>query len=340
MTRIISVVIVFLFACKTTFVHTNNKQPVFDYQGHRGCRGLMPENTIPAMLKAIDLGVTTLETDIVITKDRKPILSHEPIFNHEIATKPNGDPVTEQEEQSLNIYQMDYNVVRTYDVGLKPHPRFAQQQKIAVSKPLLADMIDAAEAYASKQQKALPHYNMETKSDPKTDNTHHPLPAEFVEGRGRGTITSNDGVFSIAVLKGDRITFSSVGFKNSTIKIPVNLPENQYSVIQLLVNDTAYLPATVLRPRPTREQFERDFLNNRTPDDAYEIARKNTEEAQRRILLNSLPADGREAVNYQIRQSANKYYYAGQIPPMNILNPAAWMDFIQAWKRGDFKRKK
>ncbi|MBX9779178.1 MAG: glycerophosphodiester phosphodiesterase [Chitinophagaceae bacterium] len=181
MTRIISVVIFFLFACKTTFVHTNNKQPVFDYQGHRGCRGLMPENTIPAMLKAIDLGVTTLETDVVITKDRKPILSHEPIFNHEIATKPNGDPVTEQEEQSLNIYQMDYNVVRTYDVGLKPHPRFAQQQKIAVSKPLLADMIDAAEAYASKQQKALPHYNMETKSDPKTDNTHHPLPAEFVE---------------------------------------------------------------------------------------------------------------------------------------------------------------
>lgn len=102
-----------------------------------------------------------------------------------------------------------------------------------------------------------------------------PAVSVIVEGRGRGTITSNDGVFSIAVLKGDRITFSSVGFKNSTIKIPVNLPENQYSVIQLLVNDTAYLPATVLRPRPTREQFERDFLNNRTPDDAYEIARKN-----------------------------------------------------------------
>ncbi|MFX6915147.1 hypothetical protein ABTH69_18855, partial [Acinetobacter baumannii] len=81
------------------------------------------------------------------------------------------------------------------------------------------------------------------------------------------------------------------------------------------VNDTAYLPATVLRPRPTREQFELDFLNNRIPDDAYEIARKNTEEAQRRILLNSLPADGREAVNYQLRQAANKYYSAGQIPP-------------------------
>ncbi|MES2373531.1 MAG: carboxypeptidase-like regulatory domain-containing protein [Bacteroidota bacterium] len=162
----------------------------------------------------------------------------------------------------------------------------------------------------------------------------------IVEGKGRGTITSYDGVFSIAVLKGDRIRFSSVGFKDRTIDIPRNLTENQYSVIQLLVSDTAYLPATILKPRPTREQFERDFVNNKAPDDLLETARKNTDEAQRRLLLNSLPADGREAVNYQLRQQSTKAYYSGQLPPMNILNPAAWADFIQAWKRGDFKKKK
>ncbi|OYZ01385.1 MAG: hypothetical protein B7Y37_06860 [Sphingobacteriia bacterium 28-36-52] len=167
-----------------------------------------------------------------------------------------------------------------------------------------------------------------------------PSASVIVEGKGRGTITSYDGVFSIAVMKGDRITFSSIGFKNNSIQIPLNLESNQYSVIQLLITDTAYLPATILRPRPTKEQFERDFLNNRFPDDAYEIARKNTDEATRRILLNSLPADGREAVNFQLRQQTNKYYYAGQVPPMNIMNPAAWADFITAWKRGDFKRKK
>jgi hypothetical protein len=161
----------------------------------------------------------------------------------------------------------------------------------------------------------------------------------IVEGKGRGTITSYDGVFSIAVLKGDRITFSSVGFKNRTIQIPTNLTENQYSVIQLLVSDTAYLPATILKPRPSREQFERDFVNTKVPDDLYETARKNTDEATRRLLLASLPADGKEAVNYQLRQQATKAYYAGQLPPMNILNPAAWADFIQAWKRGDFKKK-
>ncbi len=167
-----------------------------------------------------------------------------------------------------------------------------------------------------------------------------PSASVIVEGKSRGTITTYDGVFSIVVMKGDRITFSSIGFKNSTILIPANLPDNQYSVIQLLINDTTYLPATILRPRPTKEQFERDFLNNRLPDDAYEIARKNTDEATRRILMNSLPADGREAVNFQLKQQSNKYYHAGQLPPMNILNPAAWADFIQSWKRGDYKRKK
>lgn len=166
-----------------------------------------------------------------------------------------------------------------------------------------------------------------------------PAASVIVEGRGRGTISNSDGVFSIAVLKGDHIRFSSIGYKEKTIHIPVDLPGNQYSVIQLLISDTTYLPATILKPRPTREQFERDFVNIPIQDDLYETVRKNNSEAQRRALLNSLPADGREAVNYQLRQQANKAYYAGQVPPMNILNPAAWLDFIQAWKRGDFKKK-
>ena len=164
-----------------------------------------------------------------------------------------------------------------------------------------------------------------------------PAASVIVTGKGRGTITNSDGVFSIAVLKGDKITFSSIGFKNKTIDIPKNLTDNQYSVIQLLISDTAYLPATILRPRPTREQFERDFVNDVVPDDNYEVARKNTDEASRRLMLATLPMDGREAVNYQLKQRAAKYYYSGQLPPMNIFNPLAWADFIKSWKRGDFK---
>ncbi|MEP7375052.1 MAG: glycerophosphodiester phosphodiesterase [Chitinophagaceae bacterium] len=153
----------------------------FDKQGHRGCRGLMPENTIPAMKKALDLGVTTLEMDIVFTKDRQAILSHEPFFNHEITTRPDGSYVTEAEERSLNIYKMSYDEVRKYDVGMKPHPRFPQQQKKKVYKPLLSDLLDSVQQYMMTSKRALPYLNIETKTDPATDNIYHPAPEEFVD---------------------------------------------------------------------------------------------------------------------------------------------------------------
>lgn len=158
-----------------------------------------------------------------------------------------------------------------------------------------------------------------------------------VVNKGRGTITNDQGVFSIAVMKGDHITFSSVGYKSKDIVVPSDLEGKDFSVIQLMIDDTAYLPATIIKPRPSRAQFERDFLNTPVPDDAYEIARQNTEESKRRFLVATLPADGREAVNYVMRENSKKLYYAGQTPPMNVLNPFAWSEFIKAWKRGDFK---
>src|SRR4249920_1281485 len=150
----------------------------FDTQGHRGCRGLMPENTFPAMKTALDLGVTTLEMDVVITKDKKVVLSHEPFFNHEITTKPDGTYVTEPEEKSLNIYKMDYEEVKRYDVGMKPHPRFPQQQKIKVFKPLLSDLLDSVQHYMTTSKRPMPYFNIETKSAPSTDNLYHPEPPE------------------------------------------------------------------------------------------------------------------------------------------------------------------
>src|SRR6476646_1278797 len=87
---VICIPVIIFLSCNTTKITQPIIKSQFDKQGHRGCRGLMPENTIPAMLKAIDLGVTTLEMDIVFTKDTQAILSHEPFFNHEITTKPDG----------------------------------------------------------------------------------------------------------------------------------------------------------------------------------------------------------------------------------------------------------
>jgi glycerophosphoryl diester phosphodiesterase len=153
----------------------------FDRQGHRGCRGLMPENTIPAMLTALDLGVTTLEMDVVITKDKQVVLSHEPFFNHEISTKPDGSKVSEQEEKSLNIYQMTYDEVKRFDVGLKPHPRFPRQQKTAAYKPLLSDLFDSVAHHLKSGSRPQPYFNIETKSLHLSDGVYHPAPAEFVE---------------------------------------------------------------------------------------------------------------------------------------------------------------
>ncbi|KIC93274.1 carboxypeptidase-like regulatory domain-containing protein [Flavihumibacter solisilvae] len=161
-----------------------------------------------------------------------------------------------------------------------------------------------------------------------------------IKGGRRGTFTNEQGVFSIVALKGDKIEFSSVGYKPKLVEIPRNLEGNQFSVVQLMVVDTQYLPVTIIRPRPTREQFERDFVNTQVPDDDLEIARKNTDEQTRRALLAVLPADGKEAANYTLRRQAQKYSYTGTTPPINLMNPMAWAEFIKAWKRGDFKSKK
>lgn len=166
-----------------------------------------------------------------------------------------------------------------------------------------------------------------------------PAVSIMVRGQNRGTITNNQGVFSIAVLKGDIVDFTHVSYKSKTVTIPRNLEGNQYSIVQLMVADTVYLPATIIKPRPSPAQFARDFVNMKVPDDDIEIARQNTSAAKRRVLLTTTPADGGEATNIQFKNITKKAYYAGQTPPQNLFNPVAWAEFIEAWKRGDFKRK-
>ena len=168
------------------------------------------------------------------------------------------------------------------------------------------------------------------------------LPAVTVKVRNqnRGTYTNDQGVFSIVVMKGDIIDFTYVGFKPKEVSIPVNIQGNSFSIIQLMVVDTVYLPATIIKARPRREQFEREFVTADVPADKIEIARQNTRTAQSRILMQSLPKDGGENSRYVQRQYAQSQYYNGQFRPQNIFNPVAWNEFIQAWKRGDFKSKK
>ncbi|RYG03997.1 MAG: glycerophosphodiester phosphodiesterase, partial [Chitinophagaceae bacterium] len=131
----------------TTVAVFAQKKPLLEIQGNRGARGLMPENTIPGMIKALESGATTLKMEVVISKDKQVVVSQEPYFNHAISLSPNGEEITLKNQKKFNIYKMDYEEVKQFDVGSKPNPRFPQQEKFRVEKPLLNDLIDKVEFF-------------------------------------------------------------------------------------------------------------------------------------------------------------------------------------------------
>ncbi len=219
-------------------------------QGHRGCRGLMPENTIPAMIKALDLGVTTLEMDISISKDKKVFLSHEPFFNHEITTKPDGSFIDEKDEKNYNMYLMNYDSIKKYDVGMKPHPRFAQQQKMKVVKPLLADVFASIKQEMMTRNRPYPFYNIETKTQPATDNIYHPAPDEFVELLMK--VIKENGMEDFVIIQSfDFRTLQYLHQHYPTIKTAMLIEDYDNRTLEAQIKDlgftpTIYSPAFVL----------------------------------------------------------------------------------------------
>ena len=152
-----------------------------DLQGHRGCRGLYPENTIPAFEHAIDLDIPTLELDVVISKDKEVIVSHEPFFNHSITTLPNDEQISEENEKDFNMYTLTYEEIKGIDVGRKVFDRFPDQTKMATYKPSLAEMVKKVEEKVKVEGKSLPNYNIEIKRTPEGDNVFHPDYKEFAD---------------------------------------------------------------------------------------------------------------------------------------------------------------
>ena len=150
-----------------------------DVQGHRGCRGLLPENTIPAFMKAMELGVTTLELDLVISKDDEVIVSHEPFFNHEITTLIDGSHLTEKNERNHNIYKLNRKQLKKYDVGMKPHAKFPKQLNIPAIKPTLKELAVQVRKKAKALNQPVPFFNVEIKRVPKQDGVFHPDANKF-----------------------------------------------------------------------------------------------------------------------------------------------------------------
>jgi glycerophosphoryl diester phosphodiesterase len=138
-------------------------QHKLDVQAHRGGMALLPENTIPAMLNAIKLGVKTLELDVVISKDGKVVVSHDPYMWAAFMSRPDGTEITKEEEKGLSLFQMPYDSIRGYSSGIKPHPMFPGQQHLKTHKPLLSELIDSVGSYVKKNRLKPVYYNIETK---------------------------------------------------------------------------------------------------------------------------------------------------------------------------------
>lgn len=233
------------------------QQHKIDLEGHRGSRGLMPENTIPAMLEALKWGVTTLEMDVVITKDKQVILSHEPYMNLEIATSPRGINQS-LSSKDYNIYKMTYEEVMKWDVGTKFIARFPEQQKLNVHKPLLKDVIQEVESYIRTNGLQPVAYNIETKMSVETDNVYHPDPQEFVElltkviidgGIAERTIVQSFDPRSLIALHKMNTPFQLSFLIESTQKM------NATEVIQQL----GFKPAII---SPAYQMVDENFIND------------------------------------------------------------------------------
>ena len=175
-----------------------------------------------------------------------------------------------------------------------------------------------------------------------TADSINPVPFTHVliENKEKGTIADYQGFFSFVAEKGDTIAFSAVGFNRTHYVIPDTLKQDRYSLVQVMKVDTVTLSETVIYPWPTVKQFKQAFLELDIPDDDMERARKNLALAKMKERMMNYSMDG--SMNYKnyIDEKTSKLYYAGQLPPNNLLNPMAWAKFIEAWKEGDLKLEK
>lgn len=145
----------------------------FDWQGHRGCRGLLPENSIEGFLHALNYPIQTLELDVVLTKDLVVLVSHEPWFSPDICSGHGID--------SNNIYHMTYTEVQKVVCGHVAHPKFPEQKLLETHKPSLISVIQAVRDYCEKNNREMPRFNIELKSEQGWERIYLPDTRTFVE---------------------------------------------------------------------------------------------------------------------------------------------------------------
>ncbi len=166
-----------------------------------------------------------------------------------------------------------------------------------------------------------------------------PYAVVAVKGTNRGAYTDFSGFFSIVVRAKETLVFSVLGYKDAFYTVPDTLSQDRYTIFQVMSRDTYLLPEAVIYPWPNPTFFTQEFLAMDVHDDLEDLARENLSEKSMAALREYLPSDGIEHTSLYMQQQSQSYYYEGQIRPVNLFNAFAWKEFIQAWKRGDFKKK-
>lgn len=165
-----------------------------------------------------------------------------------------------------------------------------------------------------------------------------PFTGVYIRNAKRGTYADISGYFSFVALPKDTIEFKALGYNVQRFVMPDTLSNNKYSLIQVLVKDTLTLPVTTIYPWPTKEQFKEAFLRLNVPDDDLTRAQRNLAQAEMVQRFQTVALDGSGTYKAAMAAQQSKLYYAGQMPPNNLLNPIAWAKFVDAWRSGAFKR--
>lgn len=166
-----------------------------------------------------------------------------------------------------------------------------------------------------------------------------PFTAIIIKDSHRGTTSDIYGYFSFVAAKGDTIEFSSIGYADEYFVIPDTLSTNKYSLIQLLTSDTFLLKEALVYPWPSKSEFREAFVNLNLNRAQLEQVMKNLDDESMRALAANMPmADGSSNFKYSQINRNSQLYTAGGYPSWTILNPLAWAQFIDSWKKGKLKQ--
>ncbi|MCX8143647.1 MAG: carboxypeptidase-like regulatory domain-containing protein [Bacteroidia bacterium] len=164
-----------------------------------------------------------------------------------------------------------------------------------------------------------------------------PFVSILIKGTKRGTITDYYGFFTLVASPGDELQFFSLNHKNGVYKLDDTLQQTHYYIIHSLVKDTIQLPSVSVYPWPTKEEFKKAFLNLDLSDTDYDRAAKNLDRKELSYNERNYTMDAQANYQYAMQQQLTKMYSLGQYPTINLLNPIAWAQFIEAWRKGKFK---